>query len=322
VGWNIAQVNADDVWTQYGVRGENIVVANVDTGVRYTHNALRDKYRGFNGSHDYTWWDPDGTLAVPTDNNDHGTHTMGTMVGDDGGTNQIGMAPNAKWIAAQGCDSNFCSNSDLLSSAQWIACPTRVNGSAPDCSKRPHVVNNSWGGGGGDAWYQSSVQSWLAAGITPVFSAGNSGSNCNTLGSPGDYRNVIGVGATTQSGVLASFSSKGPSSFGGLKPNVVAPGDSVRSSTRGSDSSYANFSGTSMAAPHVAGLVALLQSANPALTYRPVAMIGPMQQTAFRQLGAPPGPDSCGGRNYNQWPNYIYGYGRIDACAAVTRVLP
>lgn len=314
--WGVERVNADDVWAT-GNTGQGIVVANIDTGVRWTHNALVNQYRGSAGNHDYHWWDPDGVFAVPTDGNDHGTHTMGTMVGDDGAGNQIGVAPGATWIAAQGCDTNSCSSFDLTSSAQWIACPTDVNGNNPDCSMVPHIVNNSWGGGGGDNWYQGFVDSWHAAGIMPVFSAGNSGPSCNTGGSPGDYRNTVGVGATNINDQLAWFSSKGPGVFTNKVPNLSAPGENVRSATRASDSSYANFSGTSMAAPHVAGAMALMMADTPSATLKNVFRAA--TATTNTSLLGPPasGATNCGGRDWNVFPNAIYGTGLLDACAAV-----
>ncbi len=321
VEWGVDLINAPDVWAT-GNTGEGVVVANIDTGVRYTHMALRNQYRGSLGGgsydHDYSWWDPDGALAAPTDTNGHGTHTMGTMVGDDGGANQIGVAPGAQWIAAQGCDSVFCTDFDLISSAEWIACPTRVDGSDPDCTKAPDIVNNSWGGSGGDSWYQSYVDAWAAAGILPVFSAGNSGPSCNTVGSPGDYRNVMGIGATNISDTLASFSSKGPGVFRRLKPDFSAPGESVRSSYNTSDTSYAVLSGTSMAAPHVAGALALLSADTPGRSFN--YYYRALRDTTVQTLGNPPDPDACGGRSYTTWPNPIYGWGRIDAAAAAAYI--
>lgn len=115
--WGIADINADDVWNGYDDRGEGIVIANVDSGVQFDHPDLVAQYRGNNGTggftHDYNWYDPTGecgTGGVPCDNNGHGTHTMGTMVGANG----IGVAPNAKWIAAKGCESSSCSDESLL----------------------------------------------------------------------------------------------------------------------------------------------------------------------------------------------------------------
>ena len=325
VGWNIAMVRADDFWAATGHNGDGIVVANIDTGVRWTHKALINQYRGADtGTHDYNWWDPSAICgpapSAPCDNDNHGTHTMGTMVGNDGGSNQIGMAPGARWIAAKGCESNFCSNFALTSSAQWIACPTDRLGNNPDCSMAPDVVNNSWGGGGGDPWYQTFVDSWLAAGIAPIFSAGNSGSGCNTAGSPGDYGNTVGVASVTQSDVLSSFSSRGPSSLTSrAQPDISAPGSNLRSSTAASDTSYANFSGTSMASPHVAGAIALMKSVRP--TAPNLGMFKRMiRNTCQSTLGTPGGANSCGGVMWNDFPSNHYGWGRLDMMAILDPV--
>lgn len=331
IEWGVAKINADDVWAG-GNTGQGIVVANNDTGVRYTHEAVNAQYRGNLGggsyNHDYDWWDPQSgnpasQTPAPVDNNGHGTHTMGTMVGGDAGgplANDVGVAPGAKWIAAKGCATSSCSNFDLTSAAQFLACPTDLNGQNADCSQTPDVINNSWGGGGGDNWYQTYVNAWLAAGIIPVFSAGNSGPSCGSLGSPGDYSNVIGVGATDINDVLANFSSKGPGTFRRLKPDVVAPGDNVRSSYSTSDTAYASLSGTSMAAPHATGTIALMLSANPSAT--PVQVYLALRSTTFQGLGNPPNPDACAGRSYDVYPNAIYGWGRIDAAAAVAAITP
>jgi subtilisin family serine protease len=162
--WGLDSIRAPDAWQSFGAFGDGIVVANVDTGVQYDHPALVNQYRGHqvDGSfdHNYNWYDPSSTCGspslVPCDNNNHGTHTMGTMVGDDGspGTNRIGVAPHAKWIAAKGCELSGCSTSSLLAAGQWILAPTDLNGQNPRSDLRPNVVNNSWGGGSGDTWYQ------------------------------------------------------------------------------------------------------------------------------------------------------------------------
>ncbi len=321
VEWGVHKINADAVWAT-GNTGQGVVVASIDTGVRYSHEALVKQYRGNNGdgtfSHDYNWFDAVGGQPVPYDNGGHGTHTMGTMVGGDGPgpqSNDIGVAPGAKWIAAKACGVIGCSDADLIAAAQWIACPTRVDGSNPDCSKAPDVVNNSWGAPGGDPFYRSYVGTWLAAGIMPVFAIGNTGPSCRSAGSPGDYRYVIGVGATDSADVLAPFSSKGPGVFRLLKPDFVAPGAQVRSSFNSGDTAYATLSGTSMAAPHVSGAIALMMSANPSAGLAEIYTA--LRTTTATGLGNPPNPDACLGRRYNVYPNTIYGWGRIDAFAAV-----
>jgi subtilisin family serine protease len=242
---------------------------------------------------------------------------MGIMVGGDGRgpfTDDIGVAPGATWMAAKACESFSCSDAALIESAQWIACPT--DGSVPDCTMAPDVVHSAWGETAHDLWFATYVNTWRAAGIIPVFPAGSAGSSCRTIGSPADYPNLIAVGATTESDVLADFSSKGPGfRLRPVKPDLVAPGSDVRSSTNTSDTSYGSLSGSQMGSAHVAGAVALLLSADPTLTYRDV--LSALQTTTNRALDAPPGPDACAGIRYNRYPNMIYGFGQIDAAAAL-----
>ena len=175
------------MWSTFGDRGEGVVVANIDTGVAYTHPALVNQYRGNLGGgvfdHNYNWYDPSHVCGnpslAPCDNNDHGTHTMGTMVGDDGAGNQIGVAPGASWIAAKGCETSSCSDDALLMSGQWVLAPTDLQGNNPRADLRPNIVNNSWGNSdGSNLFYQATVQAWVASGIFPAFSNGNSGSSC------------------------------------------------------------------------------------------------------------------------------------------------
>jgi subtilisin family serine protease len=217
------------------------------------------------------------------------------------------VAPRAKWIAAKGCETNFCSDFALLSSAEWILAPTRLDGSNPRPNARPHVVNNSWAGGGGDPWYMDSVDAWVASGIFPAFAIGNSGPGCGSSQSPGDYAQSYGAGAYDIVNNIAVFSSRGPSDFGGMiKPNISAPGVNVRSSVP--VNAYASFSGTSMASPHVAGTVALMWSAAPDISRDIEATRRILDSTAVDTLGV------CGGDASN---NNSYGEGRLDAFAAV-----
>jgi len=328
IEWNIMRINADDVWNTYNDRGEGITVANIDTGVRWNHTALFNQYRGFHmspfrplfPSNDYNWIDPSRVCSANgrtvCDNNGHGTHTMGTMVGDDGGSNQIGVAPRAHWIAAKGCESNFCSDSALLQSGQFMVAPTDLNGQNPRPDLRPHVVNNSWGTPvGSDTFYQSTVQAWVAAGIFPAFSNGNNGPGCGTVGAPGSYPESYGTGAFDINNNIASFSSRGPSPLGGIiKPNISAPGVNVRSSWN--DLGYRTISGTSMAAPHLAGTIALIWSTNgaPAFSRNIAATRAVLDQTAIDVSNL-----TCGGSAGN---NNVWGEGRLDAFAAVTEARP
>ena len=315
VEWNIARVRAPEVWTTFGVRGEGIVVGSIDTGAQFTHPALVNQYRGNQGAgvfdHNYNWYDPSSVCGnpslAPCDNNNHGTHTMGTIAGDDGGTNQIGVAPGVRWITAKGCESGSCSLTALVAAGQWMLAPTDLAGRNARPDLRPHIVSNSWGGASGNTFYQQIVRNWVAAGIVPVFANGNSGPSCSTANSPGDYAESYAVGAHDAANMAASFSSRGASAFGGVKPNISAPGVNVRSSIVGG--TYAAYSGTSMATPHVAGVVALMWSAAPRLIGDIAATRAILDQTAVDTADT-----TCGGTAAN---NNVYGEGRMDAFAAV-----
>jgi len=301
--WNITKIGADRVWNELGIDGTGIVVANIDTGVQWDHPALKTKYRGFDGAnvnHDYNWYDPSDTSPnSPLDNTGHGTHTMGSIVGGDT-THMIGIAPGAKWIAAKGCASNICYTSDLLAAGQWMLAPTKIDGTSPDAAKAPDIINNSWSGNGCSTGYAGMIDVWRNAGIIPVFSAGNSGPSANTIGSPGDLSTAISVGAVDSADTIASFSSRGPTCYGTIKPDLVAPGIAILSSIP--YDSYKSLNGTSMATPQVAGVTALLLQAKPDLT--PDAIIS-ILKSSTTDLGAS-GPDNT------------YGSGLINAYKALT----
>jgi uncharacterized repeat protein (TIGR01451 family) len=335
---NLIQVNAPDVWG-VGITGQGITVANIDTGVRYSHQALVNQYRGNLGGgsfdHNYNWWDPYQGTTVPNDYHDHGSHTIGTIVGDDGGANQIGMAPGAKWIACKSFQGGNIT-AQLLECGQFMAAPWNLSGANPDPDMRPHVVNNSWGDCQQtfDPWYDGVLTAWHASGIYPVFSNGNS-TNCayasppglNTVGNPARAGNVTGVGSTGRNnGQYATYSNWGPTDnpdtinprgYPNLKPQVLAPGTN-RSAGKYSDTHYLDMSGTSMAGPHVAGLVALMWQAAPCLIGDYAITETIIEETAipipYNTGGTPPpGPGNV--------PNYATGWGEIDALAAVEMAL-
>ncbi len=317
--WGVLRINADQVW-DLGITGSGVVVGMLDSGAEYTHPAIVNSYRGNNGdgtfTHDYNWFDATAECptAEPCDFNGHGTHTTGTVAGGDGlgpFAPDIGVAPDAKWMMAS-CGAGFCSESQLLAAGEWFLAPTDVNGDNPDPAMRPHVVNNSWGLGPGVLLFEDIVSAWRASGIVPVFAAGNSGPECATADSPGDYPGSFSAGAIDIEGNIAFFSSRGPSVFDGIKPNVSAPGVDVLSSVPGEG--YAEFSGTSMAAPHVVGTVALMLSAAPDLAGDVAAIEQIISQTAVDTFddgcGAAPGGD----------PNNVFGDGVVDALAATVLV--
>ncbi|GAA3369974.1 hypothetical protein GCM10020367_14750 [Streptomyces sannanensis] len=314
IEWNVDRINAPKVWNELGVTGEDIVVANIDSGVQYDHPAIKSKYRGLkpDGTYDhaYNFFDPTNVCEgdAPCDNNGHGTHTMGTMVGDDGGANRIGVAPGAKWIAAKGCESSTCSREFLLSAGQWVIAPTDLSGANPRPDLAPDVVNSSWGSNTIDTWFKDTVQSWRDAGIFPAFSNGNNGPGCNTAGSPGAYVNSYASGAFDANNAIAPFSSRGTGEGGAIKPNIAAPGANVRSSVAGGG--YLPMSGTSMASPHTAATVALMWSASPAIRGGIAETERLLNLTAIDVDAT-----SCGGTAAK---NNIFGEGRLDAFAAVS----
>jgi hypothetical protein len=275
----------------------------------YDHAALLTAYAGDTGAgfdHNYHWFDATSGRTIPYDDNGHGTHTMGTILGDDGAGNQIGVAPGARWIAVKAFNATgIGSSTDLHEAFQWVLAPCDSTGQNCDPARAPRIVSNSWGSRDGSRTeFLPDLQALRAAGIWPVFSAGNSGPAAGTVGSPGSFAESFAVGATNSRDQLATFSSRGPSPLTPeVKPDVVAPGVEVRSSLN--DGDYAQFSGTSMACPHVAGLGALLLSAEPSLT---LDQIEDLVTTTAVDLGNP-GPDTA------------YGYGRIDALAVVQRLL-
>lgn len=317
--WNIELIGAPLVWANT-TRGEGIVVAGIDTGVRSTHVALVGSYRGTaDRSDDYNWYDPREQQATPYDPNGHGTHTAGSMVGIE-----VGVAPGATWIAAKGCATLSCSTADLSGSFQYLLAPTPQgqydNPAAGDTRKAPRVINNSWGGGSGSSQFLPFIQPHLEAGTVVVFSQGNSGSACATVNSPGDLAAVIGVGSTDINDALSTFSSRGPglgtSLFPSLKPDIVAPGEAIYSTLPDSDTAYGTYSGTSMAGPHVAGLAALVLSVNPSIDHQRFEEI--IKATSVQGLPSPKGGlATCSGVDYTQYPNFHYGFGRISAVAAV-----
>lgn len=321
IEWNIEQIGVPELWED-GITGEGVVVANIDSGVEGNHPALKRQYRGYNPEdpenplHEFNWHDAVFDRKSPMDSDGHGTHTMGTMVGqEENGENKVGVAPGAKWIATRAFFDNEGYDSYILEAAEWVLAPTDENG-VPHPEKAPDVVNNSWGGNPiHNDWFLPMVEAWRSAGIIPVFSVGNAGfflkPDPGSASAPGNYKEVIAVGATDSDGNLADFSLRGPSENGDIKPDLVAPGVSVRSSVPGAswnDFSYRSFNGTSMAAPHVAGTILLMKQLDSSLTFEEVDDI--LKVTAQNKT------DNA----YPDYPNNGYGYGFLQANKAVRAV--
>ncbi|MEQ1746769.1 MAG: S8 family peptidase [Saprospiraceae bacterium] len=352
IEWGIEKINAPAVWA-LGYTGQGITVAGADTGYEWEHRAIQPHYRGYDNfsgtaNHNYNWHDaiheisplsgdsipdpannPCGVNSkIPCDDHSHGTHTMGTMVGDDGQGNQIGVAPGAQWIACRNMERGNGKPSSYIECFEWFLAPTDLDGLNPDPAKAPHVVNNSWYCSVGegctdrtvDALLRQAVVALRASGVVVVVSNGNSGSQgcASTTGPPAYFEESFSVGATESNDTITGFSSRGPvaidSSFR-VKPNVVAPGAGIRSCVR--FGGYAHYWGTSMAGPHVAGLVALVLSARPDLAGEVDIIEDIIEETAIPKFDTTDCSDN-GGQNY---PNNAYGYGRVDALAAVLKAL-
>ncbi len=328
----ITKIRANELWS-LGFTGQNIVIAGQDTGYQWNHPALKDKYRGWNGSsanHNFNWHDAihsgggicGANSTVPCDDESHGTHTMGTMVGDNGTGTQIGVAPGAKWIGCRNMDQGNGTPATYAECFQWFIAPTDLTGNNADPSKAPHVINNSWGCPPSEGCTDANVLNTVvenvqAAGILVVVSAGNAGAGCSSINTPAAiYEASFTVGATdgaSSTDALAGFSSRGPVTVDGsgrMKPDLAAPGVSVVSSVP--TNTYSVKSGTSMAGPHVAGAAALLMSAYPSLMIgSPDAIKRVLKRTAVRRADAA----NCGDL-VTTVPNNAYGWGRIDVKAA------
>ncbi len=293
---NINLINAPSLWN-LGYNGQRIVIANLDTGVDYTHPDLAGGWRGGTNS----WFDPYGQHpTIPTDLNGHGTWTTSIMVGGTGSGQSIGVAPQAKWIAAKIFNDSGVSTSTAIHQAyQWVLDPDN-NPSTPDA---PDLVNNSWTAGaiGCSLEFEPDLQSLVVAGITPVFAAGNFGPNASTGASPANNPSAFAVGYINNSNQLANESSRGPTSCGGasrIYPALVAPGYNVPVADL--YGTYYTATGTSMSAPHVTGALALLLSAYPHLSVAEQELA--LTSSSF-DLGTP-------GQDNN------FGAGRLDILAA------
>ncbi len=293
VEWNVARVNAPALWSQ-GYRGQGVVVANMDTGVDVTHPDLAARWRGGGNS----WFDPNGEHpTTPVDRNGHGTWTMGTIVGGNAGGSAIGIAPDARWIAVKIFnDHGTATTAGIHSGFQWLLDPDHN----PSTDDAPDVVNDSWTMGAGcNLTFEPDLVALRASGVVPIFAAGNSGPSAGTSTSPANNADAFAVGGTDAADAIDPSSSRGPSACGqGTFPQLVAPGVDVRTSDL--FGSYMSVTGTSIAAPHAAGALALLLSAFPGLDAERQAAA--LQNAAF-DLGAP-GPDN------------VFGAGLLDALAS------
>ncbi|MCA9979492.1 MAG: S8 family serine peptidase, partial [Anaerolineales bacterium] len=338
IEWGVERIGAPLLW-QAGIMGTGVVVGGQDTGYDWDHPALKNQYRGWNAAnqtadHNYQWHDAiredlsgNGTNNAcgfdspePCDDNSHGTHTMGTMVGDDGGANQIGVAPGAEWIACRNMEEGWGTPQTYIECFDWFLAPTDLAGQNPRPDLAPHVINNSWScptdEGCNDSNFglmETAVDNLRSAGVVVVVSAGNSGSSCSSVNTPAAFfESSFTVGNTTSTDLISGSSSRGPVINYGtrMKPDISAPGTGIRSAIPGT--SYGFKSGTSMAGPHVAGALALIMSADPSLQGDPDALQALLQQNALPRTTS----QGCGGDTPTSVPNNVYGHGRVDVFAA------
>ncbi|GAA1803718.1 S8 family serine peptidase [Planosporangium flavigriseum] len=306
--WNLSMIGADRVWRELGVTGAGILVGTSDSGVDGAHPALADRFRGGADS----WYDPWSHTRAPVDHGGHGTHTLGTAVGGQ----NVGVAPGAHWVGCVNLERNLGSPARYLDCLQFMLAPfpygaDPLRDGRPE--RAPHVLTNSWGctrlEGCDLRSLRPAIEGLTAAGIFVVAAAGNTGPACRSVvDPPAPYPETMTVGAVNRSDRLADFSSRGPTPDGRTKPDIVAPGVDILSALPGG--SYGTESGTSMATPHVAGVVALLWSANPRLI-GDIPRTRDILRTTTRPASAP--AENCGN------PADLVGTGLVDAYRA-TRV--
>ncbi len=305
VEWNVSKVKADSCWAA-GYDGSGVVIGHIDTGVEVSHPALNGKWvPGF-------WFDGVNGNPNPYDDNGHGTHTMGTILGGDGPgpfTEDIGVAPGANFVTAKAFNSGGSGNYATIDPCMdsMVAWKSRVDIKA---------ISNSWGTTNETDlhWWQV-IYTWLSLGMLPVFAAGNEG--FATLRAPGSYPHTLAVGATDINDNIASFSSRGPApnqspfndttywlrgDWNFIKPQISAPGVNIRSSVPGGGY-QGGWDGTSMATPHVAGAVAILIQKNDLLTPKEIYSIL-IDNADHPTQGAP-------------YPNNNYGWGRLNVWKAL-----
>lgn len=332
---NLRAMRVPEAWA-LGARGRGVVVGGQDTGYDAGHPALSERYRGRAGNHNHHWYDGVRAAidpgvnrcgvgaAAPCDDHSHGTHTMGTALGDGGESAHIGVATEAEWIGCRNMDRGSGRPSTYLSCFQFLLAPSRLDGSEPRADLAPAITVNSWGcppgppPAGEDCTldsFDAALAAAEAAGQLTVVAAGNGSPGCGTINiAPSHSPHALVVGATDNSGAIASFSLWGPVTVDGsqrMKPDLSAPGVSIRSSVPGGQ--YALSSGTSMATPGVAGVAALVLGANPLLIAQPQATAALLKGSSVATLH----PGSCAGAPGQQSPNPMFGHGRVDALAAV-----
>ena len=292
---------------------DDLVAAVIDTGIDEGHESLDDgKVLAFQ---DFTEGTYDADLDAAYDDNGHGTHVAGTIAGDGSGStaDSRGVAPAAALVGLKVLDaSGRGDTSDVIAAIQWVTNNKATYGI--------EVVNMSLGSDGCSAGTDAegqAVDAAVAAGLVVVVAAGNEGPGRCTIGSPGAVESALTVGAMADTGVggffMAEFSSRGKTADGRIKPDVVGPGVRITSAQAGTVSGYARSSGTSMAAPFVAGVALLMRDHDPLLT--PAAIKSTIRATAV-DWGRGGDAKTAG----TTGADIDHGAGRLDAHAALAAV--
>ena len=289
--YGLEMIKVPQLRAQFGLLGDGVTVGVIDTGVDPDHPDLSGKVIGFK---DFV-----NNRSTAYDDQGHGTHCCGTIAGGNSSGTNIGVAPNAKLIVGKAFSSSGSAQSSwLLGAMEFMADPD----GNPATNDAPSIVSNSWGGGSGVTTYLDATKNWLALGIFPSFAAGNSGPGAATVGTPGGFLESFAVGATNASDGIAYFSSRGPVTWDGqqhIKPDVSAPGHDVYSAKPGGG--YTKMSGTSMACPHVSGVIALIHQASPGISIDDVRSL--LEDTS-KDLG-------------DSGKDNTFGAGRVNALAAM-----
>jgi serine protease AprX len=329
---NVEKVRATALW-QRGFRGQGVVVGMADTGFQWDHPALRARYRGVDGNHAYAWHDAVHDAAAgnvcgsdapaPCDDEGHGTATAGLAVGDGGPGAHIGTAPGATLIGCRNMDIGAGTPARYTECFEWLLAPTDAAGEHPRPDLGADIISNSWTcpvseGCTDPNVLRDVVENVRAAGVALVFAAGNEGAaalnglrTCFTLTEPpAIYDAALTVGATYLDDSLAEFSSVGPVTVDGsnrVKPDLTAPGVALRSAAP-MDKYAESFTGTSAAAPQVAGAIALLWSAVPDVAGDVDRTVEALESGAVaRTMDL-----NCGGYSGLEVPNPEFGWGRLD----------
>jgi serine protease AprX len=281
---SVPLINADDCWSA-GYNGAGVKICIIDTGIDGNHC-------DFPSGKIVAWKDYINSQTTPYDDHGHGTHCASIAAG---ATAPKGVAPNASLMGCKVLNSSGSgSESTIIAGIEWAV----TNGA--------DIISMSLGGAGGDGTSAMAQQADWAVdqGVVVVCVVGGDGACCS-VGTPGDAQKVITVTASDKSDALASFNSRGPTTDGRIKPDIAAPGVSIYAADAGTSCSDVALSGSSMAAPHIAGVAALMLDARSTAT--PLQIKNCLGATAIDK------------GNTNK--DCLWGWGRVDAYAAVQQVI-